>query len=136
MAQKRGASISLKLILTSIALVSAIVTFSSLSSTLNTRRYFDEAAQRLADAHTTALQQRGRVQTLTLVETARNALMQNDYSMLKDFVPAAAKNDPDVLAIYVVADTGIVAAHSDSRLSEKPIAEVDPILGPRLSGVT
>lgn len=137
MATQRGASISLKMILTSIALVSVIVIFSSLFSALSTRRVFDEAARRLADAHTTALQQRGRVQTLTLVETARNALMQSDYSMLKDFVPAAAKNDSDVLAIYVVvADTGFVAAHSDSRLSEKPLSEVDPVLGPRLAGVT
>lgn len=136
MATKRGASISLKMILTSIALVSVIVTFSSLFSALSTRRVFDEAARRLSEAHTAALQQRGRVQTLTLVETARNALMQSDYSMLKDFVPAAAKNDSDVLAIYVVADTGFVAAHSDSRLSEKPLSEVDPVLGPRLAGVT
>jgi hypothetical protein len=65
-------------------------------------------------------------------ESARAALMQSDYSSLKTFVPKAAKTDPDVKALYVISDTGYVAAHSDERWNdaEKKITEVDPVMGP------
>jgi serine phosphatase RsbU (regulator of sigma subunit) len=132
MATRRGASISQKMILTSTILILVLVSLSGVISALNTRRIFDDAAAQLAEIHTTALKRRGEVQMLTMVETVRTALMQNDYSTLKTFVPAAANNDKTVVAIYVVADTGIVVAHSDSRLSERPVAEVDPVLGPEM----
>ncbi len=136
MATRRGASISQKMILTSTALVLVLIGMSGAISALNTRRIFDDAAGQLAELHTSSLKRRGEVQTGTMVETARTALMQSDYSTLKTFVPAAAKNDTSVVAIYIVADTGIVAAHSDPRLSERPVAEVDPVLGARMVEVS
>ena len=71
-----------------------------------------------------------------MVESARAALIQSDYSSLQTFVPEAAKTDSDVAALYVITDNGFVAAHSDPRLKEKPVSEVDPQYGPELAQIT
>jgi serine phosphatase RsbU (regulator of sigma subunit) len=132
MATRRTASLSLKMILTSTALVLVIVSLSGALSALTTRRIFDEYASRLASIQSDAIQKRGLLQMATLGETTRTLLMQSDYGTLGAVVPEAAKKDPDVVAIYVVADTGIVVAHSDGKSAERPVAEVDPVLGPRM----
>lgn len=134
MAPRRSASISLKMILTSTALVLVVVSLSGAVSALYTRRIFDESAARLRAVLTEAIERRGLSLVLTLAETARTALIQNDYGTLKSVVPQAARKNPDVLAIYIVADTGVVVAHSQDRFNtvEQPLEQVDPDVGPRL----
>jgi serine phosphatase RsbU (regulator of sigma subunit) len=134
MAPRRSASISLKMILTSTALVLVVVSLSGAVSALYTRRIFDESAGRLRAVLTEAIERRGLSLVLTLAETARTALIQNDYGTLKSVVPQAARKNPDVLAIYIVADTGVVVAHSQDRFNtvEQPLEQVDPDVGPRL----
>src|SRR5439155_732871 len=36
----------------------------------------------------------------------------------------------------VIADTGVVVAHSDRRFAEKPVKDVDPELGPEMLQIT
>jgi serine phosphatase RsbU (regulator of sigma subunit) len=135
MATQRGASISTKMIFTSIVLILFIIGLLGATSIYYSRRSFDDAAMRLSEAYNSALDTRAETQTLTIVESARTALMQTDYSSLQNFVPQAAKIDRDIVAIYVITDNGFVAAHSDPRLKEKPVADVDPVLGPQMAQI-
>lgn len=124
------------MILTSIVLILLIVGLLGSTSIYYSGRTFDDAAQRLSSAYNSALETRAETQTLTMAESARTALMQNDYSSLQEFVPQAAKIDKEIVALYVVTDTGFVAAHSDLRLKDKPVAEADPKLGAELSKIS
>lgn len=135
MATQRGASISTKLILTSIVLILLIIGLLGTTSIFYSQRAFTEAGRRLSEAYNSALDTRAEAQTLTIVESARTALMQTDYSSLQNFVPQAAKIDRDIIAIYVITDNGFVAAHSDPRLKEKPVSEVDPVLGTQMAQI-
>jgi serine phosphatase RsbU (regulator of sigma subunit) len=126
MATQRGVSISVKMIATSLLLVLSIVGLLGYTSTYYSRKAFDDAAHRLSEAYDSALESRAQVMTQTMAETVRPALIQNDWSNLKTLVPESAKSDSDVVALYIIADTSIVAAHSDVRLNEKPISEVEP----------
>jgi sigma-B regulation protein RsbU (phosphoserine phosphatase) len=136
MATRRGISISLKLIATSIVLILLIVGMLGAISVVSSRRSFDEAATRLQEAYDSALGTRTKTLTQAMTESVRTALIQSDYSSLHTFVPEAAKTDRDIVALYVITDNGYVAAHSDPKLKEKPVAEVDPGLGPELAQVT
>ncbi len=136
MASKRGSSISVKMILTSVSLITLVVGLLGSISVIYSRRTFDEAAHRLSEAYDSALEARAQTLTQTMVESARAALIQSDYSSLQTFVPEAAKTDSDVAALYVITDNGFVAAHSDPRLKEKPVSEVDPQQGPELAQIT
>lgn len=138
MPSQRGASISVKMISTTLVLIMFITALLGLTSTYYGRRAFDEAAQKLSEAYDSALGARAQTLTAAMSESARAALIQSDYSSLKTFVPKAAKTDPDVTALYVISDTGYVAAHSDERWNdaEKKITEVDPMLGPELEKLT
>lgn len=130
-------SISLKMILTSLILILLIVGLLGSTSIYYSRRTFDEAAERLSAAYNSALETRAETQTLTVAESARTALMQTDYSSLQNFVPQAAKIDRDIVALYVITDNGLIAAHSDSRVKEgQPVAEADPVLGPEMAKIT
>lgn len=124
------------MIVTTIVLILFIVGLLGAASVFYIRRSFDEAASKLEEAYNSALDTRAETQTLTMVESARTALMQTDYSSLQNFVPKAATIDKDIVAIYVITDNGFVAAHSDSRLKEKPVAEVDPKMGPKLAQIS
>jgi len=134
MSSQRGVSISVKMISTTLVLIILITGLLGTSSVYYGRRAFDEAAQKLSESYDSALGARAQTLTAAMSESARAALMQSDYSSLKAFVPKAAKSDPDVRALYVISDTGYVAAHSDEKWndSEKKITEVDPVLGPEL----
>ncbi len=123
------------MILTSVVLILAIISLLGATSIYYSRRSFDEAAIRLSDAYNSALDTRAETQTLTIVETARTALIQTDYSSLQNFVPQAAKIDHDIIALYVITDNGMIAAHSDTRFQEKPVADADPVLGPALAQI-
>lgn len=136
MASQRGFSISLKMILTSILLIMLIVGLLGATSIYTSRRTFDEAALRLQEAYDSALGTRAKTLTQAMGESVRTALIQSDLSSLQTFLPDAAKTDRDIVALYVIADNGYVAAHSDAKLKEKPVAEVDPGLGPELAQVT
>ena len=136
MASKRGSSISVKMILTSVSLITLVVGLLGSISVIYSRRTFDEAAHRLSEAYDSALEARAQTLTQTMVESARAAIIQSDYSSLQTFVPEAAKTDSDVAALYVITDNGFVAAHSDPRLKEKPVSEVDPQQGPELAQLT
>ncbi|MCS6913244.1 MAG: SpoIIE family protein phosphatase [Myxococcales bacterium] len=136
MAKRLRAQLSLKMILTSTGLVLVIVVLSAILNAISTRRLFDEWATRLAHAQQEAIQKRGLLQVETLAETTRTALMQSDYGTLGAVVPEAAKKDPDILSIYVIADTGIVVAHSNRSLAERPVQEVDPELGPKMAQIS
>jgi serine phosphatase RsbU (regulator of sigma subunit) len=135
MAIQRGASISTKMIFTSIVLILFIIGLLGATSIYYSRRSFDDAALRLSEAYNSALDTRAETQTLTIVESARTALMQTDYTSLQNFVPQAAKIDRDIVAIYVITDNGMVAAHSDPKLKEKPVADVDARLGPEMAQI-
>jgi phosphoserine phosphatase RsbU/P len=127
----------MKMILTSLILILLIVGLLGSTSIYYSRRTFDEAAERLSAAYNSALETRAETQTLTVAESARTALMQTDYSSLQNFVPQAAKIDRDIVALYVITDNGLIAAHSDSRVKEgQPVAEVDPLLGPEMAKIT
>ena len=124
------------MIVTSVTLITLVVGLLGSISVIYSRRTFDEAARRLSEAYDSALESRAQTLTQTMVESARAALIQSDYSSLQTFVPEAAKTDSDVAALYVITDNGFVAAHSDPRLKEKPVSEVDPKQGPELAQIT
>ncbi|MBP6743081.1 MAG: hypothetical protein KA244_09540, partial [Deltaproteobacteria bacterium] len=109
MATQRGVSISVKMIATSLLLVLSIVGLLGYTSTYYSRKAFDDAAHRLSEAYDSALESRAQVMTQTMAETVRPALIQNDWSNLKTLVPESAKSDSDVVALYIIADTSIVA---------------------------
>lgn len=132
MSSQRGVSISTKMISTSLLLIGLITGLLGTSSVYYGRRAFDQAAQKLSESYDSAIGARAQTLTAAMSESARAALMQNDFGSLKAFVPKAAKSDPDVRALYVISDTGYVAAHSDEKWTEKRISEVDPVLGPEL----
>jgi serine phosphatase RsbU (regulator of sigma subunit) len=124
------------MIFTSVSLITLVVGLLGSISVIYSRRTFDEAARRLSEAYDSALESRAQTLTQTMVESARAALIQSDYSSLQTFVPEAAKTDSDVAALYVITDNGFVAAHSDPRLKEKPVSEVDPQYGAEMAQLT
>src|SRR5207302_4734801 len=113
MEKRRGASISVKMIATSTLLILTIVALFGILNIVNTSRVFDEQSQRLRESFVTSLQKRGSVQTKDLVQASRNAIVQNDFTTLQNFVPDIAKDDPEVAYVYVADKDGTVLAHSD-----------------------
>jgi len=121
MEKRRGASISVKMIATSTLLILIIVAMFGALNVLNTGRVFDEQATRQSEAFKTGLKKRGDVQTKTLVQASRNAILQSDYSTLQGFVPETAKDDPDVAYVFVADKDGTILAHSNKEMNGKPV---------------
>ena len=133
MSTQSGVSIGIKLILTIIVLVMLVVGLLGTTSIYYSRQAFDKTTEQMRSDKESAIEKITETLTLTLVESARTALMQSDYSSLQTFVPEAAKIDREIAEVYVITDNGFIAAHSDPKQKEKPVAEVDPKLGPELA---
>lgn len=125
MEKRRGASISLKMIATSTLLILLIVALFGILNVVNTGQVFDEQGQRLKDSFVTSLQKRGSTQTRDLAQAGGNAVVQNDYGTLQDFVPRIAADDPEVEWVFIADKDGLALVHSDKNQNGKPIA--DPI---------
>jgi serine phosphatase RsbU (regulator of sigma subunit) len=123
MEKRRGASISVKMIATSTLLILGVVALFGILNIVNTSKVFDEQAQRQRDSFVAALQKRGSVQTKDLVQASRNAILQNDFTTLANFVPDIAKEDPEVAYVYVASADGLVLAHSDEKLKGRPMTD-------------
>jgi serine phosphatase RsbU (regulator of sigma subunit) len=123
MEKRRGASISVKMIATSTLLILVIVALFGILNVVNTGRLFDEQSQRQRESFVASLQKRGSVQTKDLVQASRNAIVQNDYTTLQNFVPDIAKDDLEVAYVYVADKEGTVLAHSDKNMLGKPITD-------------
>jgi serine phosphatase RsbU (regulator of sigma subunit) len=92
---------------------------------------FDEQSERQRDSFVTSLQKRGAVQARDLAQASQNAIVQNDYTTLANFVPNIAKEDPEVAYVYVADKDGIVLAHSIESMRGKPMT--DPVTKDLLS---
>src|SRR5215469_13790770 len=103
MNQRRGASISVKMIVTSTLLILIIVALFGTLTIMNIGRVFDEQAREQGDIYVKSLRARAAVQTRDLVQASRAAILQSDYSTLQSFVPELAKGDSEV-AYLLVAD--------------------------------
>ena len=123
MEKRRGASISVKMIATSTLLILMIVALFGILNVVNTSRVFEEQGQHQREAFVTALKKRGSVQTKDLAQAASNAIVQNDYANLGNFVPEIAKDDPEVAYVYVADKDGVVLAHSTESLRGKPMTD-------------
>jgi serine phosphatase RsbU (regulator of sigma subunit) len=123
MEKRRGASISVKMIATSTLLILMIVALFGILNIVNTSRVFEEQGQRQRESFVAALQKRGSVQTRDLVQASRNAILQNDFTTLQNFVPDIAKGDVEVAYVYVADREGIVLAHSDKNMLGKPMTD-------------
>src|SRR5207244_97068 len=123
MEKRRGASISVKMIATSTLLILTIVALFGILNIVNTSRVFDEQSQHQRESFVTSLQKRGTVQTKDLVQASRNAIVQNDFTTLQNFVPDIAKDDPEVAYVYVADKDGTVLAHSDKSLNGRPMTD-------------
>src|SRR5262249_37687574 len=121
--KRRGASISVKMIATSTALILFIVALFGFLNVLNTGRMFDESADALAKNTTNGLEKRGVAQTRDLVQSTKSAILQSDYTTLQALMPDIAKEDPEIAYVYVVDKEGTVLAHSDKSLNGKPLPD-------------
>ena len=65
------------------------------------------------------------MQTRDLAQSSQNAIVQNDYTTLGNFVPSIAKDDPEIAYVLVADKDGVVLAHSDDRMRGKPLT--DPV---------
>ncbi|MDB4968947.1 MAG: uncharacterized protein JWN44_4636 [Myxococcales bacterium] len=123
MEKRRGASISVKMIATSTLLILTIVALFGILNIVNTSRIFDEQSSRQRDLYVSSLQKRGSVQTKDLVQASRNAIVQNDYTTLQNFVPDIANGDPEVAYVFVAGPDGTVIAHSDKKQLARPMTD-------------
>jgi serine phosphatase RsbU (regulator of sigma subunit) len=123
MEKRRGASISVKMIATSTLLILTIVALFGILNIVNTSRVFDEQGQRQREAFVTSLQKRGSVQARDLAQASQNAIVQNDYTTLANFVPNIAKEDTEVAYVYVADKDGVVLAASDEKMRGKPMTD-------------
>jgi serine phosphatase RsbU (regulator of sigma subunit) len=123
MEKRRGASISVKMIATSTLLILIIVALFGILNVVNTGRVFDEQAARQRDNFVAALQKRGSVQTKDLVQASRNAVLQNDFTTLQDFVPEIASDDPEVEWVYVADKEGQILAHSNKSQNGTAVSD-------------
>ncbi len=115
--KRRGASISVKMIATSTALILFIVALFGALNVVNTSRVFDESAKALQDNTISGLQKRGMAQTRDLVQSTRSAILQSDYTTLQGLMPEIAKEDPEIAYVYVADKEGTVLAHSDKQFN-------------------
>src|SRR3569623_2354226 len=121
MENRRGASISIKMIATSTLRILMIVALFGILNIVNTSRVFEEQSQRQRESFVQSLQKRGTVQARDLAQASQNAIVQNDYTTLANFVPNIAKEDTEVAYVYVADKDGIVLAHSDEKMRGKPM---------------
>ncbi len=118
---RKGASISVKMIATSTALIALTVALFGGLNIVNTGRVFDQQAKALRDTTITGLSRRGLGQTRVLVQSSRNALPQSDYATLQQVIPDVAHDDPSIAYIYVADKDGTLLAHSDRSLNGKTL---------------
>src|SRR5262249_39004223 len=110
---RRGTSISVKMILTTTALILVIVTLFGVINYSLMSSVYAEQAQLLDETFFKAITQRGNVQARDLVHASRVAILQSDYTTLAQFVPDVAHGDPEVVYAFVADKDGTVLAHSD-----------------------
>src|SRR5581483_7549491 len=123
--QRRGASISVKMIATSTVMILVIVVLFGALNIWNTSKVFDESAARQKDSFVASLQRRGQAQAKDLVQASRVAILNNDFSNLQSFVPEIAKDDPEVAYVFVADKEGQIMAHSNPASNGKGVT--DPI---------
>ena len=123
--KRRGSSISLKMILTTTALIIVVVTLFGLINYSLMSNVYDEQQRLLNETFLAAITKRGTVQTRDLVYAARAPILENNYTGLQGFVPEVAKGDPEVVYALVADKDGTILAHSDRVNNSKPVT--DPI---------
>jgi serine phosphatase RsbU (regulator of sigma subunit) len=123
MAQAHGASLSVKMIVATTALIVVIVALFGVLSVWNMGRMFDETAKRSEEVTSTALRRRAETAVRTLVPMSRTSIQQNDWISLRDFIPAIGKEDPELAFVYVADKDGQVMAHTAKEKIEKKIAD-------------
>jgi sigma-B regulation protein RsbU (phosphoserine phosphatase) len=121
MERAHGASLSVKMIVATTALIVVIVALFGVLSVWNMGRMFDETAKRSEEVTTTALRRRAETAVRTLVPMSRTAIQQNDWITLRDFIPAIGKEDPELAFVYVADKDGLVMAHSQKDRNEKKV---------------
>src|SRR3954468_11420374 len=126
--KRRGASISVKMIATTTALILFIVALFGFLNVVNTSKVFDESAAALAKNTTSGLEKRGMAQTRDLMQSTKSAILQSDYTTLQGLMPEIAKEDPEIAYVYVADKEGTVLAHSDKAFNGKPIADAKEFL--------
>jgi serine phosphatase RsbU (regulator of sigma subunit) len=121
--QRRGASISVKMIATSTLLILVIVALFGMLNVVNTGHVFDEQAQRSKEAFVASLQRRGQAQAKDLVQASKVAILSNDFGTLQTFVPEIAKDDPEVSYVLVTDKEGQIMAHSNPAMNGRGVSD-------------
>jgi serine phosphatase RsbU (regulator of sigma subunit) len=121
--QRRGASISVKMIATSTVMILVIVVLFGALNIWNTAKVFDEQGAHLKDSFVSSLQRRGQAQAKDLVQASKVAILNNDFSNLQSFVPEIAKDDPEVAYVFVADKEGQIMAHSNPASNGKGVTE-------------
>src|SRR5512145_1091463 len=121
MQRAHGASLSVKMIVATTALIILIVALFGVLSVWNMGRMFDETAKRSEEVTTTALRRRAETAVRTLVPMSRTSIQNNDWITLRDFIPAIGKEDPELAFVYVADKDGQVMAHTVKENNEKKV---------------
>ncbi len=117
--KRRGFSISVKMILTTIVLISIIIAGFAALDIWSIGRVFDN---NVADKERLIAEQMHKVGTATvaaLASSSRTFLETNNDPDLKHYVADLAKRDSAIAAVYVVDANGGLIAHSDESKNQE-----------------
>jgi sigma-B regulation protein RsbU (phosphoserine phosphatase) len=112
---KRGVSISVKLIMVSMALLVAVIGLFGVINSIQSARIIDDSSRRLEANITQSLRRAGRAQLRLMAATARISLVQSDYTTLQTIVHDIGVQDDLVTEAAVVERSGKILAHTETR---------------------
>jgi serine phosphatase RsbU (regulator of sigma subunit) len=113
MEKRHGPSISVKLILTSTALIVLIVAGFGALNIFNVGRVYDDAMTEKEQLFRQELARVGRATTQSLEASGANYLLQSNDSDLRRFVQQVKTQDDQISFVYVLDDNKLLIAHSD-----------------------
>lgn len=123
MEKRHGPSISVKLILTSTALIVLIIAGFGALNIYNIGRVYDDSVAEKGVLFRQELARVGRATVQALEASSRSYIDTNNDSDLRNFVSQLAKKDDEISFVYVLDPAQLLIAHSD--LVRNPTTE-DP----------
>ena len=127
MEKRHGPSISVKMIVTTTALIVLIVVGFGLLNVFNIGRIYDSNARDTERQMLEQLEEVGTAQVQTLAASSRLYFEQTNDTDMRKYVSQLAKGDEKISLIYVLDPNQLLVAHSDAEKSPKeghvPISE-------------
>src|SRR5687767_8614034 len=113
MEKRHGPSISVKLILTSTALIVLIIAGFGALNIYNIGRVYDDSVAEKGVLFRQELARVGRATVQALEASSRSYIDTNNDSDLRNFVSQLAKKDDEISFVYVLDPAQLLIAHSD-----------------------